>query len=470
MIEQKTNQQSTLPPKTEGDLNYSSEQEQSVASLADADYEFLFNQLLEGVAHGWHSVKIDKFFQRLGERGQPELWVSWLERYQTKIMANSNAYEQHLAARMMRLGEITRSIPKIKPIGTAAYSIGREILQKKNVDLIWEYNGSDSLEVPQKTATETKEVVEAKSTASENEKSNATQNNVDPSNFNQAASWIQEAIAEFVELAEKVGDRLETDDSTETEKNRSAIDSGQTPKQEKSVKPEANLTKANESKPAVSEEESTIDLSWQEFTRLIETDARLAEQIAQQLELKDKDPQNIINAILNQINNRETVEIDESTLELVESWFNLGLKQASAGDLSEAVVSWNKALELNPNLAEAWHNRGSALGRMGDYQQALQSFDRALDIDPQNYHAWNDRAHTLYQLQQWQEALASWDKAISIVPGNHQFWYNRGCTLEQLHENTEAIASYEKALEIKPDFLLAKSRYASLLANQNPIN
>lgn len=484
MIEQKLNQQSTLPPKIERDLNYSSEPEQSVSSLTDKDYEFLFNQLLEGVAHGWHSVKIDKFFQRLGERGQPKLWITWLERYQTKITTDPNPYQQQLAARMMRLGEITQSMPSVQKIGSTAYSIGREILQQKNVDLIWEYNGSDLLQATPQTTTEkaeekqaTIEKVEEKQTTTKNVKSNTP----DAESLNAAANWIQEAIAEFVELAEQVGGESETEKNsqaetnTATEEEKTNSSSSITPATatqeiENSVKQESNLTKANDRQLSVAEDEKAIALSWQEFTQLIETDPRLAEQIAQKLNLTEKDPQSIISAITNQITNQESVEIDESTLELIESWFDLGLKQASSGDLSEAIVSWDKALELNPNLAEAWHNRGSALGRLGNYQQALVSFEQALKISPQNDRAWNDRAHTLYQLQQWQEAIASWDRAISIVPSNHQFWYNRGCTLEQLQQNTEAIASYERALEIKPDFILAQSRYASLLANQNPIN
>ena len=215
------------------------------------------------------------------------------------------------------------------------------------------------------------------------------------------------------------------------------------------------------------EDTTVINLSWQQFTELIEQDDQVVEQVAKHFNLTDKDPQSIIKAINERLNKDESESLNESTLELVESWFNLGLKQASSGDLTEALISWEKALELNPNLAEAWHNRGSALGRLGDYKQALQSFEQALKIDPQNPQAWNDCAHALYQLGQWQGAVASWDRAIDSVPGNYQFWYNRGCALEQLQQNQSAISSYEKALEIKPDFKLARSRYNSLLSGKN---
>ena len=441
-IKQQLNQKSTpQSPETDGELNYSSVEEQSEFSLTDADYEFLLNQLLEGIAHGWHSVKIAKFFQRLGERGQQPLWVAWLERYQHKILASSDPYQQQLGARMIRLGELTQSDSSINQIGGTAYHIGKKIIYGNNPNLVWEYNGAD---LPPIESTVTTEEIE---------------DSIPPT--------IVEPIAE--EKADLVTEIAESETSLpatsppiqpETSAEIGAINVDKKDNQE-------NLVVYNQVEELTSlSSENIIDLSWQQFTELIERDDRLVEQIAKQFELTDKDPQSIIKAVTNQLNQDETDVIDESTLKLVESWFNLGLKQVSAGDLEEAIVSWEKALELNPNLAEAWHNRGSALGRLDNYQEALVSFEQALKINSRNSQAWNDRAHTLYQLGQWQEAVASWDRAVAIVPGNYQFWYNRGCALEQLQKYSIAIASYEKALEIKPDFQLARSRYTSLLAHK----
>ncbi len=492
-INQQSNQKSTQKsPQTEGDLNYNRVEEQTISPLKDADYEFLFNQLLEGVAHGWHPVKITKFFQRLGKRGEQKLWIDWLERHKNKISASSDLYQQQLGARMIRLGEITRLTPSVKEIGTAAYHIGRDIVYGRNSDLIWEYDGSDVPVVSEKTAEKTTEENISHQAAKDNHTPTPQKNNPlspSPESFADAANWIQDAISEFVELAEKVGDRsvvaeLETENTSQEHSNSTIAKVSDRPQpenqelsvahteenpQEKEnlVENQSNLVKATKIKPSLLEDANVINLSWQQFTELIEQDDRVVEQVAKHFNLTDKDPQSIIKAINERLNKDESESLNESTLELVESWFNLGLKQASSGDLTEAVISWEKALELNPNLAEAWHNRGSALGRLGDYKKALQSFEQALKIDPQNPQAWNDCAHALYQLGQWQGAVASWDRAIDFVPGNYQFWYNRGCALEQLQQNQSAISSYEKALEIKPDFKLARSRYNSLLSGKN---
>ena len=210
-------------------------------------------------------------------------------------------------------------------------------------------------------------------------------------------------------------------------------------------------------------------LSWQEFITVLEQDEALAEQIARYLQVSTHHPQDIIKAAIERLTKQEREKLSPATLELVESWFHLGLKQASAEDFQGAIASWDKALKLNPNLSEAWHNRGSALGRLGRYEEAIQSFNRAINLTPSHDRAWNDRAHALYQLHKWEQAIESWNKAISITSDNYQFWYNRGCALEQLQRFEESIYSYEKALEIKPDFQPARSRYISLITENSSL-
>ncbi len=352
----------------------------SVPPLADADYEFLFTQLLEGVAHGWHPPRIAKFFQQLGDRGQPQQWVAWLERFSTKILASSHAHEQELGARMMRLGQLTESTPSVQPIGMAAYQIGRQLLYGNTLNLVWEYEGPDLA------------IAESCSDCTLSEEPAAT-------NFPSTATVSREILT----------------DPKAPEKELSQNESAATDR----------LLASDSSAP---------------HSLLPTTDSPAIET-------------------------QEAIALD--SLELIESWFNLGLKQASSGDFQGAIASWERVLKLNPHICEAWHNRGSALGRIKKYPEAIESFERALAINPKNYQAWNDRAHALYQLQKWEQAIASWDKAIEILPGDYQFWYNRGCALEKLQRFGESLASYEKALEIKPDFQQARSRYIKLLTGDS---
>ena len=114
-----------------------------VSLLSDADYEFLFNQLLEGVAHGWHDRRIIKFFGQLGDRGKQENWIAWLERLRSKAIALPLQSKRQLGTVMIRLGELTQSASEVSKIGAASNRIGRELLFGNVEDVVWEYVGPD---------------------------------------------------------------------------------------------------------------------------------------------------------------------------------------------------------------------------------------------------------------------------------------------------------------------------------------
>ena len=137
--------------------------------------------------------------------------------------------------------------------------------------------------------------------------------------------------------------------------------------------------------------------------------------------------------------------------DLHEAWYNRGNALYNLGRLEAARSSYDKALEIKPDLHEAWNNRGIALGNLGRLEEAIASLDKALEIKPDLHEAWNYRGYALYNLGRWEEAIACYDQALEIKPDNHDAWNNRGNVLGNLGRWEEAIACYHQALEIKPD-------------------
>jgi tetratricopeptide (TPR) repeat protein len=134
-----------------------------------------------------------------------------------------------------------------------------------------------------------------------------------------------------------------------------------------------------------------------------------------------------------------------------EFWWNQGYQQAMAGDWVDAIVCWEKALDIAPDSYIAWHARGIALDELGRFEEAIASYDNALQFKPDYPEAWNNRGFALDELGRLEEAIASYDNALQFKPDDPEAWNNRGIALRKLGRLEEAIASYDKALQFKPD-------------------
>ena len=135
-----------------------------------------------------------------------------------------------------------------------------------------------------------------------------------------------------------------------------------------------------------------------------------------------------------------------------EAWLGRGYALGNLGRYKEAISSYDKALEINPDNNLPWYNRGVALSNLGRHEEAIASYERALKINSDDDSAWNNHGVALGNWDRWEEAIASFEQALAIKPNYHEVWYNRGIALFNLGRYEEAIASYDQALAIKPDY------------------
>lgn len=141
----------------------------------------------------------------------------------------------------------------------------------------------------------------------------------------------------------------------------------------------------------------------------------------------------------------------------------------------EALTSYDRSLQLEPDCAEAHFNRANALleweyhergseqtalelycrgypsGDRERHEQALQSYRRALELEPNYVEAWFNCGNALHELNRPKEALRSYVRAITLQPAHAAAHFNRGNVLIDLHRHRAALRSYQRALELKPD-------------------
>ena len=129
---------------------------------------------------------------------------------------------------------------------------------------------------------------------------------------------------------------------------------------------------------------------------------------------------------------------------------NRGFARFCKGDWETALVDFNRAIRMQPQLADTYNNRGNVWQQQGDLEKALADFNQAIKLNPRHSAAFNNRAN-LYQAKgNLAEAVADYSQSISLNPAKAIAFANRGLTLLQLGHFAEANADFQHALALNP--------------------
>jgi tetratricopeptide (TPR) repeat protein len=137
--------------------------------------------------------------------------------------------------------------------------------------------------------------------------------------------------------------------------------------------------------------------------------------------------------------------------------YNQGVEHHEQGQLDLAVVEYNQAIELDPQLTDAFINRGFAYYNLGDLDQAIDDFDQAIELDPQNSLAYSNRGIAYYELGDLDQAIDDFDQAIELDAQNAMAYSNRGLAYSDLGDLDQAIDDFDQAIELDPQISLAYS-------------
>lgn len=149
---------------------------------------------------------------------------------------------------------------------------------------------------------------------------------------------------------------------------------------------------------------------------------------------------------------RKAVEIQPSN---PSAQSNLGVLLHSLGELREAVVCFDRALALQPQSVDVEFNRAVALHSLGEQSAALEGFDRVVGSEPSFVDAWSRRATILLEQGRWLEAVGALDRVIALQPTQSVAFYNRGFAMGALGSHEEAVTNYDRAIALNPTFAQA---------------
>lgn len=121
----------------------SEETRDSSVSLSDTDLEFMFNQLLEGVANGWQRQRVERFFTQVEDRVKYTDWIDWLKRFGQRVLSSPQP-NQELAKRLYLVALHTQNIPLYMEVGALSNAISQELQRRMAKGEVWEYVGPDA--------------------------------------------------------------------------------------------------------------------------------------------------------------------------------------------------------------------------------------------------------------------------------------------------------------------------------------
>jgi tetratricopeptide (TPR) repeat protein len=149
---------------------------------------------------------------------------------------------------------------------------------------------------------------------------------------------------------------------------------------------------------------------------------------------------------------------------------NLGNAFLRKGNVDEAISHYQKVLQIRPDYAEIHYNLGNALLRKGSVDDAIVHFQKALQIKPDYTDARFNLGSVLLRRGRVDEAIVQFQKALQIRPDYAEVHYNLGNALFQRGSVDEAISQYQRALQIKPDYAEAHYNLGNAFFQQGHVD
>ncbi len=143
----------------------------------------------------------------------------------------------------------------------------------------------------------------------------------------------------------------------------------------------------------------------------------------------------------------KAVELDPNN---VYAWANRGITRVQVGDLAGARSDFAKAEAIDPSFVQNGIGRGMLADVERRPQDAVEAYTKALEQEPDNHYAIEHRATAYANLGNTQRALADMTSIVEKRPDNIDGYVGRGNLYLDQREYDKAIADFDKAHSIDP--------------------
>lgn len=156
-----------------------------------------------------------------------------------------------------------------------------------------------------------------------------------------------------------------------------------------------------------------------------------------------------------------------------DAWNNKGValehlartKQPIDAELvKQALICFQKVVEINPNKALGWSNLSVCHTQSGDFEGAIKAYEKAIELDKDDGTAQNQKATILHQQGKNDEAIKILDEAVKKSTNNEitkNLYRTKARILQATNKIPDALAAIDKAIEHgkhSPELLESKAQ------------
>jgi tetratricopeptide (TPR) repeat protein len=131
--------------------------------------------------------------------------------------------------------------------------------------------------------------------------------------------------------------------------------------------------------------------------------------------------------------------------------FDAGMRLMKATRYDQAILNFNRAVELEPGFAEAFRMRARAYIAQSNPDEAIRDFTRLAVLQPRDAQALAERGFAYIDKKDYANAIADADRALALDPKLAKAFNLRGIAHRSAGDPRKAVDDFTKALEYEPN-------------------
>ena len=167
-----------------------------------------------------------------------------------------------------------------------------------------------------------------------------------------------------------------------------------------------------------------------------------------------KEPLESLKELMSDVNGKKNKESyrkieDNENKKEVDQYFKDGVEFLKAGNIGEALKSFNEVIQIDPNHKFVYFNRGICRYNKGEFDLAIADFNKSLSLNPNDGDTYYLKALAYFEIKKYSDALNDLNQAIVLNSSKSSWFFKRGECLYRLENFEEALNDFDRAIQLE---------------------